>query len=183
MPSWKDLPQLMASRVVEADCGIASALFRFDNGIFLWIEPLIGSPDLLLRFELLQAADGTPLSPPLAEAARPLQGGLAYRVTKAVTLPSGDRGATPEGVDGLNGLRLALAATSGRLYVATAKRPEKLPPRAPRWNARAEFMVVGEQRGWTEPLDFSETAPRILAAIDAVHAFLSESIESSRRSR
>ncbi len=180
MRTWKDLPDLMGPRVLESDRGLASTFVRFDNGIFLRMEPLPHTPDLLLRFALLQAANGTALSPPLAEAGRHLRGGLGYRFTKVVGLPIGDKDGTLEDADRLNDMRLLLAATSARLYVAASAHPERLQANDPMWNARAEFTVVGEQRGWTEPLDFTAVAPRVSASIDKVLGFLSDAIAGSR---
>ncbi len=182
MRSWKDLPELMGPRVLESERGLASTFVRFDNGVFLRIEPLPHTPDLVLRFALLRATNGTTLTPPLAEAARCLRGGWGYRFTKVVGLRLGNKDATPEDADRLNDVRLVLAATSARLYVAASSHPEKLHEADPMWNARAEFTVVGAQLGWTQPLDFTEVAPRVSAAVDKVFAFLCESIERSRTS-
>lgn len=180
MPSWKDLPQLMGPRVVDSDRGLASTFVRFDNGVYLRVEPVPRNPDLMLRFALLRGADGTTLTPPLSEAAGYLRGGWGYRFTKVVGLSLRERRRHPEDSEGLDGVRLALAATSARLFIAAAAHPEKLPATAPMWNARAEFTVVGTQRGWTQPLDYTEAVPRISAAIDTIGTFLSDSIDRSR---
>ncbi len=184
MADWRELPHLLGPRLQETEERLGAILMRFDNELYLRVEAGGRSlvPFIELRFALLVNAGGAVVTPPMAEAAHHLTGGLGYRFTSVVgspvPMPPKVRG-SPEDEAGLEAVKARLRVKRGTMYLSTAVHPERLEPGAPTWNARAEFTIEGERQGWSKPPDYPALDQRILGVLDDLKQLFLDSVARS----
>ncbi len=179
MALWRDFSQVLGPRAQEVEEGRILDIARFDNGLFLQLQPFRPPAiEVGLAFLLLEDPAGTVLMPSATGVRDYMWGRNGYRWTTVVKLPGDTReGGTPEDSVGFNSLRFALGATAARLYVAAAPlaaQRQGVPSRF----ARAEFTAVGHAVGVTG-VDYTGVARKVLAALDDVRQFLVDAIARS----
>lgn len=172
MIGMQDFVRALGPRVLEVRPGILSPLVRFDNGVYLRLEPLAKAMGVRLEFRLFLGSRGELLAPSMSEVSRHMRGWSGYRAIKSVRLHATSKGATAEDLAALEDVATALAGTSARAVVWEPRRFQGSSPDTPAWVAGADFWVVGDMMGWSKPLDYSAVPPRVVGAVDRVQRFL-----------
>ena len=179
MVGWRELPQLLSPRMQEAEQWPATTHMRFDNGLYLRVEPVVHTFEVNLRFALFEDSSRATLTLSMTKAAHHLRGGRGYETKTVVVIPSAkkNRGGTAEDAAGLEDLRIGLGANYARLHVSERRNPAAAD--IPSWKARTDFIVVGDFRGPMHPPDFSDVARRIGGTTTVLKEFLEKAITRS----
>jgi hypothetical protein len=176
---WRELPQLLGPKLQEAEQWPFTVHMRFDNGLYLRVEPLPQTFEVYLRSGLFEDSSHATLTLPMAKAAHHLRGVRGYetKTVLAIRFAQKNRGGTSEDASGLEDLQVSLGANRARLRVAMRRR--SMTADTPTWKAFGDFTIVGDFQGPMHSPDYSDVARRIVGTIDALQQFLEKAIVRS----